>query len=224
MIKTFAMVVSLALIVTVAVSPVWAVGDKVRGEKAAGPAGEDGGGDPQASRGTPVGESVQNLSVQEDVNGKRDQSGTSQMLTDEEAEALLFMREEEKLARDVYLVLAEKWSELAIFTNIAASEQKHMDAVLQLLVKYRLTDPADGPGVFVDADLKEQLYGQLVEKGLNSIVDALEVGIIIEEEDIADLEYYLGLTDKKDIKQVFENLLEGSKNHLDAFDRNLENY
>jgi hypothetical protein len=50
------------------------------------------------------------------------------------------------------------------------------------------------------------------------------VGIIIEEEDIADLEYYLGLTDKKDIKQVFENLLEGSKNHLDAFDRNLENY
>ena len=94
---------------------------------------------------------------------------------------------------------------------------------VQLSVKYRLTDPADGPGVFVDADLKE-LYGQLVEKGLNSIVDALEVGIIIKEEDIADLEYYLGLTDKKDIKQVFENLLEGSKNHLDAFDRNLENY
>ena len=69
MTKTFAMVVSLALIVTVAVSPVWAVGDKVRSDKAAGPAGEDGGGDPQVSRGTPVGESVQDLSVQEDMNG-----------------------------------------------------------------------------------------------------------------------------------------------------------
>ena len=223
MTKTFAMVVSLALIVTLAVSPVWAVGDKVRSDNAAGPAGDDGGGDPQASRGTPVGESTQNLSVQEGVTGKKGQSGTSAILTEDEEEALLFMREEEKLARDVYLTLGEKWPELAIFTNIAASEQKHMDAVLQLLVKYSLTDPADGPGVFVDADLKK-LYGQLVEKGLNSIVDALEVGIIIEEEDIADLEYYLGLTDKKDIKQVFENLLEGSKNHLDAFDRNLENY
>ena len=223
MTKTFAMAVSLALIVTLAVSPVWAVGDKVRSDNAAGPAGDDGGGDPQASRGTPVDESVQNLSVQEGVTGKKGQSGTSAILTEDEEEALLFMREEEKLARDVYLTLGEKWPELAIFTNIAASEQKHMDAVLQLLVKYSLTDPADGPGVFVDADLKK-LYGQLVEKGLNSIVDALEVGIIIEEEDIADLEYYLGLTDKKDIKQVFENLLEGSKNHLDAFDRNLENY
>ena len=84
-------------------------------------------------------------------------------------------------------------------------------------------DPADGPGVFVDADFKE-LYGQLVEKGLKSIVDALEVGIIIEEEDIADLEYYLGLTDKKDITQVFENLQEGSISHLGAFNRNLNNY
>ena len=107
--KIFTIVVSLALIVTVAVSPVWAVGDKVRSDKAAGPAGDDGGGDPQVSRGTPVGESAQNLSVQEDVTGKKGQSGTSQILTPEEAEALLFMREEEKLARDVYLELDEKW-------------------------------------------------------------------------------------------------------------------
>ena len=138
MTKMFAMVVSLALIVTLAVSPVWAVGDKVRSDNAAGPAGDDGGGDPQASRGTPVGESIQILTFQEDVTGKKGQSGTTQILNPEEEDALLFMRAEEKLARDVYLVLAEKWSELAIFTNIAASEQKHMDAVLQLLEKYGL--------------------------------------------------------------------------------------
>jgi hypothetical protein len=41
--KIFTVVVSLALIVGVAVSPVWAVGDKVRSDKAAGPAGDDGG-------------------------------------------------------------------------------------------------------------------------------------------------------------------------------------
>ena len=63
-----------------------------------------------------------------------------------------------------------------------------------------------------------------MEKGLRSIVDALEVGITIEETDIADLDNYMGLTVKKDIIQVFVNLKEGSINHFDAFDRNLNNY
>ena len=223
--KIFTVVVSLALIVGVAVSPVWAVGDKVRSDNAAGPAGDDGGGDPQASRGTPVDEIVQNLSDQEGVTGKKGQSGTSAILTEDEEEALLFMREEEKLARDVYSVLAEKWLELAIFANIAASEQKHMDAVLNLLDKYGLEDPAEDKkiGEFYNEDL-QALYDDLVEAGKESLVDALNVGIKIEEKDILDLQGYLSLTEKKDIIQVFENLLDGSKNHFDAFDRNLENY
>jgi len=225
MTKTFAMAVSLALIVTVAVSPVWAVGDKVRSDKAAGPAGTTGGGDPQISRGTPVDESVQDLSVQEDTNGKNGQSGTSQILTDEEAEALLFMREEEKLARDVYLTLGEEWPELAIFTNIATSEQKHMDAVLNLLGKYELPDPAEDKeiGEFYNEDL-QSFYSSLVERGKESLVDALNVGVEIEEKDISDLQGYLSITKKEDISQVFENLLDGSNRHLDAFNRNLTNY
>jgi len=225
MTKTFAMVVSLALIVTLAVSPVWAVGDKVRSDKAAGPAGTTGGGEAEPNRGTTVDESVQNLSVNEGVTGKKGQFGTSAILTEDEEEALLFMREEEKLARDVYSVLAEKWLELAIFANIAASEQKHMDAVLNLLDKYGLEDPSEDKkiGEFYNEDL-QALYDDLVEAGKESLVDALNVGIKIEEKDILDLQGYLSLTYKKDIKQVFENLLEGSKNHFDAFDRNLENY
>ncbi len=226
MTKIFTVVVSLALIVGVAVSPVWAVGDKVRSDKAAGPAGEDGGGDPQASRGTPVGESVQNLSVQEDMKGKNGQSGTSQILTDEEAEALLFMREEEKLARDVYLTLGEEWPELAIFTNIAASEQKHMDAVLYLLGKYDLPDPAKGKGIgiFDDAKLQELYDSLMIDQEIMSVEEAIKVGIQIEEKDIFDLKEYLLLTEKTDIKQVFKNLLDGSYRHLEAFERNLNNY
>ena len=221
--KIFTVVVSLALIVGVTVSPVWAVGDKVRSDNATGPAGEDGGGDPQTSRGTQVVDSAQNLNVQADMTGKKGQSRTSAILTEDEENALLFMCEEEKLARDVYSVLAEKWLELAIFTNIAVSEQIHMDAVLQLMEKYNLTDPSGEPGVFDNSDL-QLVYDQLVEKGLRSIVDALEVGITIEETDIADLDNYMGLTVKKDIIQVFVNLKEGSINHFDAFDRNLNNY
>ena len=126
----FTMMVSLALIVTVAVSPVWAVGDKVRSDKAAGPAGETGDGDGQASRGTPVGESAQLPGVQEDLTGKMNQPGTTVSLTQAEIDALWFMREEEKLARDANLVLAEKW-DLGLFWNIAESEQQHMDAVFE---------------------------------------------------------------------------------------------
>ena len=220
--KIFTVVVSLALIVGLAVSPVWAVGDKVRSDKAAGPAGEDGGGDPQASRGTPVGESAQNLSVQEDVTGKKGQSGTSTILTEDEEEALLFMREEEKLARDVYLELNNKWG-LAVFSIIAESEQRHMDAVLNLLNKYDLEDPALEAGYFVNEEL-QQLYNDLMAKGNLSPIDALEVGVIIEIEDIEDLENYLfddKLTDKQDINRVFTNLLNGSYNHFAAFNSHL---
>ena len=39
-------------------------------------------------------------------------------LTDDEAAALAYLREEEKLARDVYLTLADTW-QLPIFANIA---------------------------------------------------------------------------------------------------------
>lgn len=40
-------------------------------------------------------------------------------LTDAETDGILFMREEEKLARDVYLGLADPW-DLRVFENIAA--------------------------------------------------------------------------------------------------------
>ena len=185
--------VSMALIVTVAASPVWAVGDKVRSDKAAGPAGETGDGDGQASRGTPVGESAQLLSVQEDMTGKKNQSGATASLSEKEKEALLFMREEEKLARDVYSELATVW-DLGVFWNIAESEQQHMDAVLDLLEKYGIEDPALGPGEFYNKDL-QGLYNDLMAKGGLSLIEALEVGVIIEVTDIEDIENYLKLTD-----------------------------
>ena len=191
--KMFAMMVSMALIVTVAASPVWAVGDKVRSDKTAGPAGETGDRDGQASRGTPVGESAQLLSVQEDMTGKKNQSGATASLSEKEKEALLFMREEEKLARDVYSELATVW-DLGVFWNIAESEQQHMDAVLDLLEKYGIEDPALGPGEFYNEDL-QGLYEELMAKGGLSLIDALEVGVIIEVTDIEDIEYYLKLTD-----------------------------
>src|SRR6056297_3141502 len=103
-------------------------------------------------------------------------------LTAEDAEEVLWVREEEKLARDVYLTLYEQWG-LTTFRNIAESEQKHMDAVKEeLIIPYGLEDPVtkDTVGVFTDPEL-QAIYNQLIEKGSASIEDAVEIGMMIEE-------------------------------------------
>lgn len=129
--------------------------------------------------------------------------------------SLEFMREEEKLARDVYIVLGERW-ELPVFENIARAEQRHMDAVLGLLEEYDIADPAIGPGEFANGEL-QGLYDELVARGSASIEEALRVGALIEEVDIEDLEHSIAATDDKDIVMVYERLLAGSHNHLRAF-------
>lgn len=140
-------------------------------------------------------------------------------LTQEEADALIFLREEEKLARDVYTVLYKKWGKNA-FKNIAASETRHMDSVKTLLDAYGLADPVaiDTPGVFSNTEL-QQAYDTLVAQGSRSLEEALRVGVAIEELDIADLRELLAMQPNADITEVAQNLLKGSQNHLNTFTR-----
>lgn len=139
------------------------------------------------------------------------------VITPAEAADLQFMREEEKLAHDVYVALYEKWG-VVTFDNIAQSEQVHTDTIAALLERYGVSDPAAGEpvGAFENADL-QALYDQLVAQGSQSVADALKVGGAIEEIDILDLEKRVAETDKADVQQVYENLKLGSYNHLRAF-------
>lgn len=142
------------------------------------------------------------------------------VLSDNEKADLLWMREEEKLARDVYNVLYAKWGH-QIFINIAGSEQKHMDAILLLINKYGLTDPASPiAGVFNDPVL-QSLYDQLVTAGSVSLVEALRVGATIEDLDLSDLARAQINNDNADIKLVYENLQKGSRNHLRSYYKQL---
>lgn len=147
--------------------------------------------------------------------GKKGQSLVT--LTDAEIEHITYMREEEKLARDVYLTLSEKYG-ISIFENIGNSEQRHMDALEGLIVKYGLEDPVveDTIGYF-DNNVFLDLYGELTEQGAESYCMALKVGIAIEELDIEDIEVALGDIEAKDATRVLNNLLNGSYNHLNAF-------
>jgi hypothetical protein len=154
-------------------------------------------------------------------NGNGAFSG-QQALTAAEAENLAYLREEEKLARDVYLYLFDVWGQW-IFENIAASEQQHMDAVKNLLDKYNIAYPAAGnaEGVFTNQELQD-LYDSLTGIGKESGLQALYVGATIEDMDIFDLQNFLEQTDKRDITTVCENLMKGSRNHLRAFAGEME--
>jgi len=139
-----------------------------------------------------------------------------------EVEDLIFMREEEKLAHDVYVTLYAQWG-LRIFQNIANSEATHTDAIKNLLDMYGIDDPAAGNGVgeFTNPEL-QILYNQLVAQGSQSLADALRVGIGIEELDIQDLQTRIARTTNADIQLVYNNLLKGSENHLHAFTSTFE--
>ena len=137
-------------------------------------------------------------------------------LSAEESAALLYMREEEKLAHDVYVTLYAQWG-LPLFQNISRSEQTHTDSIKALLDRYGLADPASSTvGVFTDPDL-QALYTTLIAQGSQSLAEAIKVGAAIEEIDILDLQKDIAQVDNPDILQVFNNLLNGSYNHLRAF-------
>ncbi len=204
--KFIAMLVSMALILSVLTSSVWAAGGKVRSDKAEGLAGTVGEGKVEANRGLTAGDNIQALDT----------------LTEKEIEHITHIREEEKLARDVYLALYQSY-EIAIFANISESEQRHMDAMKRLIVKYKIEDPVenDTVGRFSNQVFAE-LHNELVGKGEVNYCEALRVGIDIEVLDIRDIEIALNEVVAQDVNRVLNNLLNGSYNHLNAFNSQYE--
>jgi hypothetical protein len=139
---------------------------------------------------------------------------------------LLYMAEEEKLAQDVYDALGELWG-ARIFDQISSSEVTHQERVVTLLDAQGLADPRTGvAGVFTDPEL-QSLYDDLIALGLESRESAFQVGVMIEERDIADLTEAITLTEAKiftddpAVVTVLESLLSASQNHLAAFERQL---
>ncbi len=165
-------------------------------------------GDPAQAGMVPVGGRA-NMGMAVNVPGS--------VLTQHEIAHMRYMREEEKLARDAYLTLANRWG-IPAFGKIAQAEQRHMDAVLGLLTRYGIPDPAAGmdTGQFFDPNLSS-LYATLMKKGATSPINAIKVGGLIEEVDIADLEFAVSSTKRQDIIRVYENIHRGSRNHLRSF-------
>lgn len=160
-----------------------------------------------------------------DSNSDNDDNGfnttTNQTLTDADKSALLFMLEEEKLARDTYMFLNDQWS-LNQFANIKNSEQMHMDAVENLLIQYQIEYDILPVGQFEDETL-QNFYNQFVIDGNVSVANALQIGATIEDLDIVDLETHVNQSSNTDLINVFESLQCGSRNHLRSFVNGIEN-
>jgi len=167
-----------------------------------------------------------------------------------EATHLIFMREEEKLARDVYLILSAQYTGEQVFSTIGeGSEQTHTDTVRDMLEKHGIADPnpdannlPESTGVFTGADYGwyfTEKYNALVSWGSQTVLDALYVGAFIEELDMLDIigcpkvivetdngigagECGLEYTDEPDLQNMYTHLVDGSKSHLRAYVKNIE--
>ena len=141
-------------------------------------------------------------------------SGT---LTDDQKAELTAMAEEEKLAQDLYVAFDAQY-DATVFTRIAKSESKHLDAVRTLLERYELTDPTVGlaAGEFLTDDT-QALYDTLLADGSVSLDAAMEAGRTVEETDIADLTAANEGVTAPDVLKVYERLLAASEKHLTAF-------
>ena len=141
-------------------------------------------------------------------------------LSDAEATEIAFMREEERLARDLYQAFSDQYDGARPFSRIVNAEQQHHDTMGTLLTRYGLDDPsADLPaGTYANADLQE-LYTTWLAEGSVSIEAAYQVGVDLETRDIADLDGAIAAATADDVKAAFERLQNGSESHLAAFQR-----
>lgn len=145
-------------------------------------------------------------------------AGATTALTEEQAADLSFTRDEERMALDLWTLFAEEYPETATFANIAESEQQHFDTIGSMLDKYDLPDPAaDMPAGEYVVPAIQDLYDTWEAEGLESLEDALQVGIDLETRDIDDLEALIAKDQPADLEQVYSNLCDGSYDHLDAF-------
>jgi len=178
-------------------------------------------------------------------NESEDESSSSNesQLDKAEQHHLIFMRQEEKLARDVYTSLAGMWPDSRIFVNIGeGSEQTHTDVMRDKLEEFNVDDPEPNTDILPSSIgvFTGELYGSyfnanyqaLINKGSQSELDALYVGALIEELDMHDIvecpdiikdtdngisDCGLNYTDEPSLINAYSSLLDGSKSHLKAY-------
>lgn len=141
-------------------------------------------------------------------------------LTAEEIEFLFAVREDEKVARDLYAHFYSKY-QLKPFEMIGKAESNHISAVEKLLTFYSISFPAlSEAGIFANAE-RQLNYTTLAASG-NTSLEAFTTAAKLEETGIYDYMTVLQDITNPNIKLVIEHLMKASSNHLKAFLRNID--
>lgn len=141
-------------------------------------------------------------------------------LTADEIEFLFAMREDEKMAKDLYTAFGAQYPTAVQFSRIATAEATHVAAIETMLTYYEVSFPALTPaGVFADAE-KQAQYDAFLAQG-TTIQGAFEVMALLEEENIAAYKAVEATATNANIKLILANMVRASSNHLKAAVRQL---
>ncbi|MDD3034385.1 MAG: DUF2202 domain-containing protein [Bacteroidales bacterium] len=135
-------------------------------------------------------------------------------LTASEIEYIYAVREDEKLAGDLYSAFFEMYK-IKTFENIAKAEINHMKATERLLEYYGITYPVAGDKGKFENPVRQALYDSLLQKG-STALEAFKVMAQYEEYNIVQYKADLAVITNENLKIVIENLEKGSENHFKA--------
>lgn len=140
------------------------------------------------------------------------------MLSTQQKNHIIQLYEEEKLAQNLYVQFYDKHG-YKPFSHHSEAEARHMQAVADVLVQYELEVPENPEGVFNNKEY-QKAYNEWLPKGMADGKDALYIAAYIEEMDILDLmDAIAQIAETDDIKNMYEQLLAGSENHLRAYNK-----
>ncbi|MBV6652764.1 MAG: DUF2202 domain-containing protein [Mameliella sp.] len=156
------------------------------------------------------------------------QIGSTQVqlvLNQQEKNTLIKIAEGEKLAQDVYFDMADLW-EAQSFVHFAVAEQQQLSIIQQIAERYNIELPkavrSAQHGIFDNPEMQEY-YISFIQKGQQSLTNANQVGVLIEEMDINALKEAINTTNNPGLKATYSLLLEVSNDHLAQFYYDLDN-
>lgn len=122
------------------------------------------------------------------------------------SEMLNYAIEDEYLAKAEYAAIIDTFDVARPFTNIIRAEGTHIAELLPLFETYQVPVPAES-----------SVAGQAVIPA--TLAETFAIGVEAEEKNIAMYEAFLKQDLPDDVREVFENLRDGSIKHLAAFER-----
>lgn len=136
-------------------------------------------------------------------------------LTADEIEFLYAMREDEKLARDLYAYFWTRYPTAPQIQRISKAEESHIAAIETVLDYYEISYPAmSAPGVFEDST-RQALYDELALKS-ETMLEAFQTMAFVEDRDLFAYKMVQSQITNANLSLLIENMIKASTNHLKA--------